>query len=66
MENRNIRWENNAWYDSQELTDFMSNTAPWSWEVSTVSIDTSVSPPETTTTVTTPVSYTHLTLPTKA
>ena len=26
---------------------------PWSWEVSTVSIDTSVSPPETTTTVTT-------------
>jgi hypothetical protein len=53
MENRNIRWENNAWYDSQELTDFMSNTAPWSWEVSTVSIDTSVSPPETTTTVTT-------------
>jgi hypothetical protein len=53
MENRNIRWENNAWYDSQELTDFMSNTAPWSWEVSTVSVDTSVSPPETTTTVTT-------------
>ena len=52
MSNRNIRWENNAWYDSQELTDFMG-IDPWSWEVSTVSIDTSVSPPETTTTVTT-------------
>jgi hypothetical protein len=38
--NRNITYHHNVWWHSQELTDFMTNTEPWSWEVSTTVLDT--------------------------
>ena len=45
---RNINYHNNVWWHSQELTDFMTKTEPWSWEVSATSIDTTVSGTDTT------------------
>ena len=45
---RNINYHNNVWWHSQELTDFMTKTDPWSWEVSATSIDTTVSGTDTT------------------
>ena len=38
--NRNINYHHNVWYHSEELTDFMTTTEPWSWEVSTTVLDT--------------------------
>ena len=37
---RNINYHHNVWYHSEELTDFMTTTEPWSWEVSTTVLDT--------------------------
>ena len=37
---RNINYHHNVWYHSKELTDFMTTTEPWSWEVSTTVLDT--------------------------
>lgn len=37
---RNINYHHNVWYHSKELTDFMTLTEPWSWEVSTTVLDT--------------------------
>tara|TARA_B110000495_G_scaffold9560_1_gene6912 strand:- start:165 stop:1946 length:1782 start_codon:yes stop_codon:yes gene_type:complete len=53
--NRNITYHNNVWWHSQELTDFMANTEPWSWEVSATAIDTTVSGTDTTYDTTTTV-----------
>ena len=53
--NRNITYHNNVWWHSQELTEFMANTEPWSWEVSATAIDTTVSGTDTTYDTTTTV-----------
>ena len=37
--NRNIKYYNNVWWDSPELTEAMSTTTPWEWEVITTSVD---------------------------
>ena len=50
--NRNIKYYNNVWWHSSELTTAMTTTQPWSWEVITTEIDTTVTPPDTTTTTT--------------
>jgi len=48
--NRNIKYYNNVWWHSSELTTAMTTTQPWEWEVITTEIDTTVTPPDTTTT----------------
>ena len=30
--NRNIHWENNAWFDTQELTSTIFSMEPWCWD----------------------------------
>ena len=52
---RNINYHHNVWWHSKELTDFMTTTQPWSWEVSTSTIDTTVSGTDTTYDTTTTV-----------
>ena len=46
--NRNINYHHNVWWHSKELTDFMTTTDPWSWDVTTTTIDTTVSGTDTT------------------
>ena len=53
--NRNITYHHNVWWHSQELTDFMTNTEPWSWEVSATAIDTTIAGTDTTYDTTTTV-----------
>ena len=50
--NRNLHWFNNAWHFTDELKNGLEQNDTWSWEVSTTTIDTSVSPPDTQITVT--------------
>jgi hypothetical protein len=52
---RNINYHNNVWWHSKELTDFMTTTEPWSWDVTATSIDTTVSGTDTTYDTTTTV-----------
>jgi hypothetical protein len=49
---RNINYHHNVWWHSQELTNFMTTTQPWSWPitVSNITSDTTISGDDTTVT----------------